>query len=95
MITSMEPGIYRPGKHGIRIENLILTVEDESSAFGDFLTFETITLAHIDTSLVVPELLHPKQLKWLNDYHQRVLQQLIPMLNEEEAEWLTAKCRPI
>lgn len=95
MITSIEPGIYRPGKHGVRIENLVLTTKAETSEFGEFLKFETLTLAPIDTSMVIANLLSPEQIAWLNAYHRTVLKQLQPHLNEAECIWLSEKCKPI
>lgn len=95
MITSIEPGIYRPEKHGVRIENLVLTVEAESSYFGEFYKFETITLAHIDTSILLTELLLPEQIKWINDYNNLVYEKLSPHLSEEESQWLGSKCKPL
>lgn len=95
MITSIEPGIYRPGKHGVRIENLVLTVPAETTYFGEFLEFETITLAYIDTSIVVAECLLPEQINWLNAYNQMVYERLKPGLSEEEALWLAGKCKAI
>ena len=95
MITSIEPGIYRPGKHGVRIENLVLTVPAATTYFGEFLQFETVTLAYIDTSIVIAEWLLPEQIIWLNAYNQMVYEQLKPELSEEEALWLKEKCRAI
>lgn len=95
MLTSIEPGIYRPGKHGVRIENLVLTVNAQSTDFGSFLAFETLTLAHIDTSIVLLELLLPEQVKWLNGYNQMVYDFLQPHLDNDEVLWLAAKCRAI
>jgi len=95
MITSIEPGIYRSGKHGVRIENLVLTVPAETTYFGEFLEFETITLAYIDTSIVVAECLLPEQINWLNAYNQMVYERLNPGLSEDEALWLAGKCKAI
>lgn len=95
MVTSIEPGIYRPGRHGVRIENLVLCVQHGQSEFGDFLAFETLTLCFIDTSIVNKTLLMPDQLAWLNQYNQMVLEKLQPLLSTEEAAWLKVKCRPI
>ena len=88
MITSIEPGIYRPGKHGIRIENLVLTVQDEINQFNEFYAFESLTLAPIDTSIVKKELLEQGQIDWLNTYHKLVLEKLGPRLNENEYAFL-------
>ncbi|GAA4437906.1 aminopeptidase P family protein [Pontibacter saemangeumensis] len=95
MITSVEPGIYRPGKHGIRLENLVLTVADEANDFGEFYTFEHLTLALIDTAPVKKELLEAHQIKWLNAYNQQVVEQLGPHLSEAERSWLKEKGKAI
>lgn len=87
-ITSIEPGIYRIGKHGIRIENLVLTVKDERNEFNEFYAFETLTLAPIDTTLVKKELLESSHINWLNNYHQEVYEKVSPLLNEEEKVFL-------
>jgi Xaa-Pro aminopeptidase len=88
MITSIEPGIYRPGRHGIRIENLVQTISIESNEFSEFYGFETLTMAPISTSIVKKELLEQTQIDWLNAYHSMVYEQLSPKLSTEEAEWL-------
>lgn len=88
MITSIEPGIYRSGKHGIRIENLVLTVKDQTNEFNEFYAFETLTLAPIDTSLVKKELLEQSHIDWLNNYHANVFEKLSPFLREEEKVFL-------
>ncbi|MBG6234455.1 Xaa-Pro aminopeptidase [Pedobacter sp. CAN_A7] len=95
MITSIEPGIYRPGSHGVRTENLVLTIIKSVTEFGVFHAFETLTLAHIDTQLVKKELLEQAEVTWLNDYNQQVYVQLCPFLQPEEAKWLQQKCLPI
>lgn len=95
MVTSIEPGIYRPGKHGVRIENLVLCVPKVNSEFGDFLTFETLTLCFIDTAIINKTLLVADQIAWLNQYNQMVFEKLQPMLTEEEATWLKMKCQPV
>lgn len=88
MITSIEPGIYRPGKHGIRIENLVTTIEDAKTEFGDFYAFEALTIAPISTKIVKKELLENSQVQWLNDYNAMVFGKLSPFLTEEENSWL-------
>jgi len=88
MITSIEPGIYRPGKHGIRIENLVLTIKDQTNEFNEFYAFESLTLAPIDTTLVKKELLEQAHIDWLNKYHANVYAKLSPYLNEEEKAFL-------
>ncbi|TXK26406.1 aminopeptidase P family protein [Pontibacter qinzhouensis] len=94
-ITSVEPGIYRPGRHGIRIENLVLTVPDEENEFGEFYTFEHLTLALIDTTPVKKELLEPVHISWLNAYNHQVLEKLSPYLTDEERNWLYEKAKAI
>lgn len=95
MVTSNEPGLYREGSHGIRHENIILCREAGQTEFGDWLSFETLTCCHIDTSAVLPELLGPEALAWLNDYNARVYQTLAPLLPTEVAQWLKNKTRSI
>lgn len=95
MITSVEPGIYRSGQYGIRIENLVLTVPDETNDFGEFYTFEQLTIALIDTKPVKKELLETHHIKWLNNYNQMVAEKLGPHLSEEERNWLKEKAKAI
>ena len=95
MITSIEPGLYREGKHGIRIENLVLTSNYESSQFGDFMHFETLTICYIATDLVEKSLLHQTHIDWLNNYNQWVYEKLSPLLNEDESAWLRQKTTAI
>ena len=95
MVTSNEPGIYREGQHGIRHENIILTVPYGTNEFGEWLCFETLTCCHIDTSAVLVEMLTQEQLKWLNDYNARVYDRLSPLMDEEERLWLAEKTRAI
>ncbi|MBQ6253649.1 MAG: aminopeptidase P family protein [Bacteroidales bacterium] len=95
MITSDEPGIYREGRHGVRHENLILCVEAGENDFGRWLRFEPLTLCHFDTSVVVRELLDDSEIKWLNDYNERVFLTLSPRLSSDVAAWLREKTRAI
>nr|WP_202927749.1 aminopeptidase P family protein [Undibacterium crateris] len=88
MITSNEPGIYRPGKWGVRIENLLLNVAAEANEFGDFLQFETLTLCPIDVRCILPQLLNHEELQWLNQYHQQVWQRLSPHVSGAASDWL-------
>ena len=92
MITSNEPGLYLAGEYGIRIENLILTVQEKTTEFGDFYAFETLTLCPIDTSLIDYSFLSHEEIDWLNDYHKKVYNDLSPLLSTEEAEWLREHC---
>jgi Xaa-Pro aminopeptidase len=88
MITSVEPGIYRPGKHGIRIENLVHTITDVTNEFNEFYAFEALTVAPISTSIVKRELLDQSQIDWLNDYNASVFLKLKTLLTPEESAWL-------
>ena len=95
MITSVEPGLYRMGSYGIRIENLVLTATDEQTDFGDFYTFETLTVALIDTALVDKTLLEEKHINWLNQYNRSVVEKLRDHLQEDELNWLIHKAKPV
>ena len=96
MILSNEPGFYKAGEYGIRIENLLLVVEREiEGGEATMLAFETLTLVPIDRDLVDPALLTPGELSWLNDYHARVAATLAPVLEGEEREWIISRCSPI
>jgi len=91
MITSNEPGLYRPGQWGVRIENLLLNVPDQVSEFGEFLAFETLTLCPIDTRCLDRSLLRDDELAWLNAYHAEVLRRLRPHVNGEARAWLETR----
>lgn len=95
MVTSNEPGLYITDKYGIRHENLVLTVEDGESEFGKFYRFETLTLCPFDQTGIDASLLSPKEIEWLNKYHQTVYEKLAPALNEEEKVWLAEKTKAI
>ena len=95
MLTSNEPGLYREGSHGIRHENIVLCREAGQTEFGDWLDFETLTCCHIDTSVVLPELLGPEALQWLNGYNLWVYDTLSKYLSEEETLWLKLKTAAI
>ena len=98
MITSIEPGVYRPGQWGVRIENLVLNVPaatPEAGAFGDFLEFETLTLCPIDTRCIDRALLRADEIAWLNAYHATVRERLAPRVGGAALAWLTARTQPI
>lgn len=95
MVTSDEPGLYREGMHGIRHENIVLCREAGSSEFGEWHEFETLTCCHIDTAAVLPDLLGPVALKWLDDYNERVYLTLAPLLPADVAHWLREKTMPL
>lgn len=95
MVTSNEPGVYKAGSHGVRTENLVLTVPAGEGMFGNYLKFETITLCPICKKGIIKELLSEEEINWLNDYHQHVYEKLSPDLNKEEQEWLKEACSKI
>ena len=93
MILSNEPGYYKSGDYGIRIENLVLVEPREiAGAEGPFLGFETLTFAPIDRALVATELLTPEETAWWNGYHADVLAKLGPQLAGGVRAWLEAAC---
>ncbi|MBB3223904.1 aminopeptidase P family protein [Pseudoduganella umbonata] len=95
MITSIEPGIYRPGKWGIRIENLVLNRADGTTEFGEFLRFETLTLCPIDTRCIDRALLRDDEIAWLNDYHATVRERLGPLVDGAALAWLNERTQPL
>lgn len=95
MVTSNEPGLYRANQYGIRIENLIRTKQEVTTEFGDFYSFETLTLCPIDTTPIVKDMLTEKEIIWFNNYHQFVYDRLSPLLNEEERNWLKERTNAI
>jgi Xaa-Pro aminopeptidase len=98
MITSIEPGVYRAGLWGVRIENLVLNVPAataEGSTFGEFLEFETLTLCPIDTRCIDRSLLRADEAAWLNGYHATVRERLAPRLSGAALAWLKTRTEPI
>ena len=89
MTITNEPGIYVEGKFGIRIENLLLTIEKENTPFGKFLAFETLTLCPIDVRPIDFALLTAEEKAWLNEYHAQVRTKLMPLLTDAaDQKWL-------
>ena len=95
MTITDEPGIYEEGQVGIRIENELLCVKHQETAYGTFLAFEPFTYCPIDTTPVLVDMLTKEELDWLNNYHAMVLEQISPLLNAQEVAWLTKKCAPL
>ncbi|HMN75750.1 MAG TPA: aminopeptidase P family protein [Burkholderiaceae bacterium] len=99
MITSIEPGVYRPGQWGVRIENLVLNVPAKTpradAEFGEFLEFETLTLCPIDTRCIARELLRDDEIAWLNAYHAEVHARLAPLVSGDALAWLIERTRPL
>lgn len=91
MVTSIEPGLYRPGRWGIRIENLVLNVTVDATGddpFGEFLEFEPLTLCPIDTRCIALSLLDAGEIDWLNRYHATVRERLSPLVSGPALAWL-------
>jgi Xaa-Pro aminopeptidase len=95
MITSVEPGLYRPGCWGVRIENLVLARSVGETEFGPFLDFETLTLCPIDTRCIALELLRDDERAWLNAYHQTVRERVLPHVAGEAKAWLETRTQAI
>uniref|UniRef100_UPI0015753746 M24B family metallopeptidase n=1 Tax=Sphingomonas bacterium TaxID=1895847 RepID=UPI0015753746 len=96
MILSNEPGYYKAGEYGIRIENLLLVVaRDVPGADRAMLGFETLTLAPIDRDMIDPALLTAPELSWLDAYHARVAATIGPALEMEDRAWLESRCMPV
>jgi Xaa-Pro aminopeptidase len=97
MILSNEPGYYKTGEYGIRIENLVLVVEGPKVAGAEkpLNAFETLTLAPIDARLIEPRLLTAGEVSWLDNYHARVAKALTSLVDDETRSWLTAATQPL
>ena len=97
MITSVEPGVYRPGQWGVRIENLVLNVPARGlpTEFGEFLEFETLTLCPIDTHCIERSLMRQDEIDWLNAYHATVRARLSPLVGGDALAWLLVRTAPI
>lgn len=95
MVVTNEPGVYKEGKHGIRIENDLLIEKAFETDCGTFLKFKAITFCPIDLKPVKKELLYSEEIQWLNDYHKEVFDRLSPYLNKEETAWLKEATRSI
>ncbi len=83
MVLSNEPALYRLGEYGLRTENMMVCIKDESTEFGDFLKFDTLTLCPVDTSAIDKNLLNQEEIEWLNNYHKWVYAELEPLLTDE------------
>ena len=95
MITSIEPGLYRVGQWGVRIENLVLAVPAADSEFGEFLAFETLTLCPIDTRCIERSLLRDDEVAWLDAYHAEVRRRLAPRVTGDALAWLIERTEPL
>jgi Xaa-Pro aminopeptidase len=95
MVTSCEPAIYVEGKYGIRTENLIACEFYRNTGYGDFYSFNTLTICPIDTKSINISMMAEEEIKWLNGYHKRVYDTLSPYLEKEEVEYLKTVTAPI
>ncbi len=95
MITSIEPGIYRPTRWGVRIENLVLNQPAATTEFGEFLRFETLTLCPIDTRCLDLSLLRQDERDWLNAYHAQVRERLSPLVAGDAKRWLETRTQAV
>ncbi|MGD9826397.1 M24B family metallopeptidase, partial [Desulfobacter sp.] len=94
MLLTNEPGLYREGRYGIRLENMVLVVKDRETPFGSFLKFENMTICHFERSLIDKTMLSLAEIKWVNGYHQMVYDRLAPGLDAPVRQWLEHKTRP-
>ncbi len=95
MVISNEPGVYRNGEYGVRIENLVVVRDAGSRGFGEFYDFETVTLFPYERKLIDQSLLTDEEMRWVDAYHQRVYRELAPLLDEKGRDWLEGKTAPL
>jgi Xaa-Pro aminopeptidase len=95
MTLTNEPAIYRTGEYGVRVENIMLVKNHQSSEFGDYLCFEVLTLFPLDPKSIDVALLSQEEKAWINSYHEQVFDTLSPKLTPEESEWLRTKTAKI
>lgn len=95
MVLTIEPGVYTENSHGIRTENTVVVVEDETTEYGKFYKFDCFTLVPIDTDAIDTSMMRCKEIKWLNDYHKKVYDTISPLVSDRAKKWLELKTRPI
>lgn len=95
MTVTDEPGIYKAGRHGIRIENTLLVVPAKESEFGSFMKFEPLTLCPIDKEAIITDMLDEEEIAWFNEYHEKVYNRLSDRLGKEDREWLKEATSPL
>mgnify|MGYP001778113270 FL=1 len=95
MLFSDEPGVYKPGRHGVRIENSVLVQKAQKNEFGKFMRFETVTFLPYERKAILTDELTEQEVDWINRYHEEVFRKLSPMLNEQEKCWLKEKTAPL
>ena len=95
MVTTDEPGVYREGRYGIRIENELICVKDSKNEYGQFMRFENITYVPIDLDAILPEIMSKEDRENLNNFHRMVYETMAPCLDEEDRLWLKENTREI
>lgn len=95
MTVTNEPGIYKPGRHGVRTENTMLIVPAQETEFGAYYKFEPLTLCPIDKEAILTDILSDEEIAWFNQYHETVYRRLSPRLDKEECEWLRKATSPL
>ena len=95
MLLSNEPGFYKTNEFGIRIENIVEVIKDKETEYGQFMKFNELTLFPINTELLDKKYLNDEETKWLNDYNQKVYNNLEKYLDSKEKVWLKEKCSSI
>ncbi len=95
MLLTNEPGLYREGQYGIRLENMVLVIKDRDTQFGSFLKFENMTFCHFERNLVDKAMLNSWEINWVNDYHQVVYDRLAPGLDAPVRQWLKEKTKSL
>lgn len=95
MILSDEPGVYKDGKYGIRIETILMAQEKCRTADGQFFCFETLTYVPLDRNLLDPRYLSSREIEWVNEYHRQTLEKITPLVDKKVGAWLKKQCAPI
>nr|WP_281357866.1 aminopeptidase P family protein [Desulfobacter latus] len=95
MLLTNEPGLYREGQYGIRLENMVLVIKDRDTQFGSFLKFENMTFCHFERSLMDKTMMSLAEINWINDYHQMVYDRLAPGLDTPVRQWLKEKTKSL
>ena len=92
---ALEPGVYREGKYGMRVEDNLVIVPDTVNEFGEFYRFDNMFYHPLEREIIEPDLLHDDEVEWINAYHAKTFELLSPHLEEEEVEYLRKATAPI
>lgn len=95
MVITVEPGVYKPGRHGVRIENVVFVRKDIKNEFGQFMKFTPMTYAYIDSNILKKDMLTKKEIEWLNNYNKSVYEKLSDHLDQDIKNWLKEKTKEI